>query len=90
MKKSQQCPKCRSIQVGHLEDARAHSVGVMDRNQQIGETDDGARVGWVGGFEAYVCLTCGFYELYVKEVAAVPFDQLTGFRRLNAGHPYRE
>lgn len=85
MKKTQQCPKCHSIQVGYLEDARAHSLGVMDRNQ-----GDEARVGWVGGFEAYLCLSCGFYELYVKEPSAVPFDQLIGFRRLNAGHPYRE
>jgi predicted nucleic-acid-binding Zn-ribbon protein len=88
MKKTQTCPKCHSIQLGYLEDARAHSVGVMERNQLEGP--DAARVGWVGGFEAYVCLSCGFYELYVKEPSAVPFEQLKGFRRLNAGNPYRE
>jgi hypothetical protein len=45
-----------------------------------------------GGLEAYVCMRCGYTELYVADVAAIDVSKIEGARMLRAvkpSSPYR-
>ncbi len=85
MKKSGRCVKCGSAQVGRFE----YVADESDATTEPGKT----RTLWwqtEGGFfssktiqaavEAYVCTECGYFEEYVKNPSAVPWEKLTPFR----------
>lgn len=84
MKQTWQCPKCQSQRVGYLETLPDQRDG-QDRPRSIGSAIT-SRLGpfgvgsEVGVVEAFVCTECGYFEEYVKDPAAIPWDSVTGFR----------
>ena len=85
MKKTWQCPKCESQRVGYLETLPDAAHGEPSTERQIGKlivgTIFGRNATQLGApVEAFVCTTCGYFEEYVKNAQAVPWDRLEGFR----------
>lgn len=85
MKRTWQCPKCESAQVGYFEsliDASRESY--VSRSIGLLEGDEG---GWLGpGYtasgeiEAFVCTDCGYFEEYVKDPKNINWDKMEGWR----------
>ena len=90
MKRTRQCPKCHSLEVGYLERMLDYTT-LGPVAQHLGQCVDDEGV--VGQIEVYVCTACGFFESYVKDHDLVDFARLSGFRYLNprdeSGPPYR-
>jgi predicted nucleic-acid-binding Zn-ribbon protein len=96
VKASKRCPKCSSLKVGYLEyvadrgrdNYQESIVGLTEPRGKLLKTIEP-----VGTLEAYVCAECGYHETYLKDPAAVPFEQIGGFHWLHdvtgAGQPYR-
>lgn len=89
MKESKQCPKCKSLKIGHLPRQLDRS-GKFDMAfpRMVGTV---GKHGWIlsnaektGLMEAYVCTECGYFESYVVSPESVPFEELEGFRWVNA------
>ena len=87
MRTRHRCPKCDHHEVLHVPEPR-------DSNQDrlaVG----GVRRIWgntVGELEAYICLKCGYVELYVRDIGAIDAANLEGARVLTAeapSDPYR-
>jgi predicted nucleic-acid-binding Zn-ribbon protein len=92
MKDSKQCPKCHSRKVGHIDQVAYGDAGATTdetyKPLPLGTVPTPKR--WVGPksvpvgqFEAYVCASCGYYEIYLKGLEQIPFDDIDGFRWLN-------
>jgi predicted nucleic-acid-binding Zn-ribbon protein len=89
MKASKQCPKCDSLKVGYLE-------RTLDKGEHV-HVDAVVGItkpwGWLGGreplggFEAYVCTDCGYFEHYVKGPGEFDFTALQGFHWVNEPPP---
>jgi DNA-directed RNA polymerase subunit RPC12/RpoP len=79
MKESRQCPRCSSRKVGYLEEVKDSGVHRM----VVGTAAGGLFVKNIGKLEAYVCTECGYYQTYVKEPEAIPFDEVEGFHWVN-------
>lgn len=79
MRTTHKCPKCQNpevLYVPRLHDARHDEMRVGSRgifNLQAN-----------GTFEAYICRSCGFSELYVKNVADVDVASIAGAEILTA------
>lgn len=79
MRTTHRCPKCQHPEVLYVprlrdsdyDEMRLDNVGIWNREAN-------------GGFEAYVCRSCGFTELYVKNVAAIKIEELEGAKVLKA------
>jgi hypothetical protein len=85
MKKTWKCPKCESTRIGYLETLPDGSHGHCSTERKIGEAPVGTFFGLTGyrataPVEAFVCTACGYFEEYVSNPGAVPWDSLRGFR----------
>lgn len=89
MKASKQCPKCKSLKIGHLPHQLDRS-GKFDMAfpRMVGTVEEQGLVFTkavkTGLMEAYVCTECGYFESYVVSPESVPFEELEGFRWVNA------
>jgi predicted nucleic-acid-binding Zn-ribbon protein len=91
VKTTKQCPKCDGTKIGHLATVhdRDYYYSNVLKERAVGYQPGPS--GWLksgkvegaGGFEAYVCGECGYYETYVKSPESIPFEDLDGFRWLN-------
>lgn len=83
MKASKQCPKCKSLRIGYLET----QLDLAHAGPAQGYVGKGPGSIWrhefIGALEAYVCADCGYHESYVKDVAAVRWERVEGFRWVN-------
>jgi predicted nucleic-acid-binding Zn-ribbon protein len=90
VKRTKQCPKCHSLDVGYLERMLDYTT-LGPVAQHLAQRVDNEGV--VGQIEVYVCTGCGFLESYVRDHELMDFGQLSGFRFLNARDakttPYR-
>jgi hypothetical protein len=81
------CPKCEHREVLYVPRLRDSDYNVMAVDRVSVWT---AEV--VGEFEAYVCLGCGYAEMYVKDVAGLRAAGVEGTKVLRAPEappPYR-
>lgn len=96
MKREKQCPKCKSVQIGHIAhqpDLRADSATAKKRVVGLG-LGVGGEIVKHGQLEAYVCTRCGYYESYVRDPQRIDWDEIAGFSFINPGQhdepgPYR-
>lgn len=83
MKTSKQCPKCKSLRIGHIET----QLDLAHAGPAPGHVGQGPGSIWrheyVGELESYVCTECGHRESYVKDPGAVRWDRIKGFRWVN-------
>ena len=93
MKTSKQCPKCQSLRIGLIE-TQIDKSGEYSHSQErvVGEVMEpgllwGENAAQIGELEALVCSDCGYFESYVKDPGAVPWDKLIDFRWINAEPP---
>ena len=102
MTESRQCPKCSSLNIGHFDTVSDYDMASLQRSQKPRPSAVSAIsnraifvLDWLpqGELEAYLCTDCGYYEQYVKDVQAPPYDKLEGFTWVNPEHtqegPYR-
>lgn len=101
MKKTRQCPKCDSLKIGFLPNALPellqedpvsprHEEDPPQRLNPIEQMLAQSRI--VDRLEAFICTDCGFYEMYLGHPESMRFEQVDGFRWLNAAqgaNPYR-
>ncbi len=92
MKQKKQCPKCDSLQIGHvsyqpdLGPGNRYSVRTLGVEHQKPSIFDSWQK-YVGTLEAYVCANCGYYESYVTDPAKVDWSKVSGLRWINPPAP---
>jgi len=88
MRKHHRCPKCDHHEILHVPEPRDTDFDRM----ALGGTRSVWTGGVNGGIEAFVCLGCGYTELYVVDPRGIDATKLTGARVLSAprsDEPYR-
>lgn len=98
MKKTGVCPKCKSQEIGYLENVIHRTDTFVGSQAVIGHSNaplgiersqSGGLIklikeGPVGALEAYICTACGFYELYIKNPSDINYDGIVGYRRVGS------
>ncbi len=88
MRTRHRCPKCDHREVLHIPEPRDSNTDRMAIGGQLSVWTRATN----GALEAYVCMRCGFTELYVRDVRALDLSKLDHARVLkadDAGEPYR-
>jgi hypothetical protein len=96
MRDSKQCPKCKSLKIGHLPRQPDFGDGhLQDRVAGAAIVEEGGqrRAYMLGKVEAYVCTECGYHETYVVDPKQVNWEAMKFFRWVNPASgdkgPYR-
>ena len=82
------CPKCEGIKIGHLAsvpDLGDHAKARASDQRAIGrmyyhDHEGDRRMQRMAPVEAYVCTECGYFEEYVINPEAIPWDTLAHFQ----------
>jgi predicted nucleic-acid-binding Zn-ribbon protein len=74
------CPKCDHGEVLHVPEPRDTNLDRM----AIGADQGWYSITPIGQLEAYVCMKCGYTELYVRDVGAIDLKKLPDARVLRA------
>jgi len=89
MRKHLRCPKCENAEILHVPEPRDTDFDRM----ALGGVRSIWSGGVNGGLEAFVCLGCGYTELYVVDPRAIDVTKMTGARVLTGpkrdDDPYR-
>lgn len=92
MKRTQLCPKCDGRRIWVIEPFRVPSEAAQGTVLSVvpHQASGGgglfalARLSPVGRFDAYVCATCGYSELYATDFGELREDPANGVRLLDA------
>ncbi len=88
MRTHHRCPKCQHHEILYVPEPRDTDFDRIALGGLRSVWTGGAN----GGLEAYVCLGCGYTELYVVDPRGIDSNKLTGARILTAARsdePYR-
>jgi predicted nucleic-acid-binding Zn-ribbon protein len=88
VRKQHRCPKCLHTRILHVPEPK----DVDHDRMALGAVMSVWTGGVNGGLEAYVCLGCGYTELYVADLDEMDISKIDGARLLGppeSEDPYR-
>lgn len=100
MKRTQQCPKCQGRKLWVVERFRVPGeyvggavMAVVQTQQEAGGFLGVGKLSPKGAFDLWVCESCGFSELWARDLSRLKEDPANGVRRIDTtppeGGPFR-